>query len=113
MRARLRFAFVVVCAVAATAGIPGIPAIDDRPTLEILLDRAAWYLDYFIDQFENVVAEESYVQDATTQLPTYPVVGGRGAVPLPSPSEIARARHRDLRSDFLLVKSPDTSALVP
>ena len=30
-----------------------------------------------------------------------------------SPSEILRARHRELRSDFLLVKSPNTEALVP
>ena len=29
------------------------------------------------------------------------------------PADTARARHRDLRSDFLLVKSPDTEALVP
>lgn len=43
-----------------------------------------------------------------------PAGGGRGGVaPPPSPTDSNRARHRDLRSDFLLVKSPDTSALVP
>src|SRR3954464_9666940 len=109
MRVRLRSALLVACALAAAA-----PAADPRPSLDDLLDRAAWYLDYFIDQFENVVAEESYVQDATMLLPTLSPLGGRGAVsPMTSASEVARARHRDLRSDFLLVKSPDASALVP
>src|SRR5215472_3443161 len=81
--------------------------------LAALLERAAWYLDYFIDQFENVVAEESYVQDASVQLPSYSPAVGRGGPALGAPSavELTRARHRDLRSDFLLVKSPDTQAL--
>ncbi len=99
---------------AFSAGLGG-PAAVDRPALGDLLNRAAWYLDYFIDQFENVVAEESYVQDASTLLPSYsPIGGGRGGSILPGPSaaELGRARHRDLRSDFLLVKSPDTLALV-
>ena len=84
--------------------------------LDLLLDRAAWYLDYFVDEFENVVAEERYIQDSTVPLPSFsPIGGGRGGVfpPPLSPSDAARARHRDLRSDFLLVKSPDTLALVP
>ena len=43
-----------------------------------------------------------------------PVRGGRGAIAAPpSAAEMLRARHRDLRSDFLLVKSPETQALVP
>jgi formylglycine-generating enzyme required for sulfatase activity len=83
--------------------------------LEVVLDRAGWYLDYFVDEFENVVAEETYIQDSSQPLPSFsPAAGGRGGVvPPPSPSDILRARHRDLRSDFLLVKSPDTAALVP
>jgi formylglycine-generating enzyme required for sulfatase activity len=92
------------------------PRVADPVTLEALLDRAAWYLDYFIDQFENVVAEEDYIQDASMLLPTYsPFGGGRGGgVTLqPSAADSVRARHRDLRSDFLLVKSPQTAALVP
>ena len=80
-----------------------------------MLDRAGWYLDYFVDEFENVVAEETYTQDSSQLLASFsPVSGGRGgAVQPPSPSDMLRARHRDLRSDFLLVKSPDTAALVP
>jgi formylglycine-generating enzyme required for sulfatase activity len=107
---------LLLCAAAAVPASSARAASDERPDLETLLDRAAWYLDFFIDQFENVVAEESYVQDATTLLPSYsPVGGGRGGIALPAPSagELSRARHRDLRSDFLLVKSPNTQALVP
>ena len=89
----------------------------DPVTLDQLLNRAAWYLDYFIDQFENVVAEEDYMQDATNPLPTFmPMPGGRLGAALPTATaanEMARARHRDIRSDYLLVKSPDTLALIP
>jgi formylglycine-generating enzyme required for sulfatase activity len=86
-----------------------------RSDLVAVLDRAGWYLDYFVDEFENVVAEETYMQDSSSLLPTIsPAAGGRGAVASPpSAAETLRARHRDLRSDFLLVKSPDTEALVP
>ena len=121
MRTSARAALVALCVVltlgvqtfggASPAAVSG-----ERPALDDLLNRAAWYLDYFIDQFENVVAEETYVQDASTMLPSYsPVSGGRGGAILsgPSAAELSRARHRDLRSDFLLVKSPDTLALVP
>ena len=100
--------------VGATLLVAAAPA--DRVPLDELLDRAAWYLDYFVDEFENVVAEETYIQDSSTMLPSFsPMPGGRGGAfpPPPSPSDAARARHRDLRSDFLLVKSPDTEALVP
>src|SRR4029078_11724559 len=92
------------------------PPPGDRVPLDELLDRAAWYLDYFVDECENVVAEETYIQDSSTMLPSFsPMPGGRGGAfpPPPSPSDAARARHRDLRSDFLLVKSPATEALVP
>jgi formylglycine-generating enzyme required for sulfatase activity len=88
----------------------------ERATLEILLERAGWYLDYFVDEFENVVAEETYIQDSAMLLPSFsPTPGGRGGVfpPPPSPTDSARARHRELRSDFLLAKAPVTEALVP
>ncbi len=90
----------------------------DPVTLDQLLNRSAWYLDYFIDQFENVVAQEDYMQDSSSPLPSFVPFsgGGRGGglvVPPPSATDIARARHRDLRSDFLLVKSPETLDLIP
>src|SRR5712692_6776672 len=100
------------------AGAPFIFAAappPDRVPLDVLLDRAGWYLDYFVDEFENVVAEEIYIQDSAMLLPSFPPIpSGRGfAMPAPSPSDSARARHRELRSDFLLAKSPATEALVP
>jgi formylglycine-generating enzyme required for sulfatase activity len=88
----------------------------DPVTLDQLLTRAAWYLDYFIDQFENVVAEENYQQDSANPLPSFtPIPSGRGGT-LPSATsanDALRAKHRDLRSDFLLVKSPETLDLIP
>src|SRR6516162_303474 len=99
----------------STALLRAAPQPPARPDLETVLDRAGWYLDYFVDEFENVVAEENYIQDSSQLLPTIsPGGGGRGAIaPPPSAAEMLRARHRDLRSDFLLVKSPETEALVP
>jgi formylglycine-generating enzyme required for sulfatase activity len=89
---------------------------DDPPVaLDVMLERAAWYLDYFIDQFVNVVAEEQYAQDSNVLLPSYSPFVGRGglATSPPSPTDVTRARHRDLRSDFLLVKSPENENLIP
>ena len=103
--------FVLSLGSAVAIAAPQPPA---RVPLDALLDRAGWYLEYFVDEFENVVAEELYIQDSSVSLPSFSPVGrGRGGVAAPSPSEMLRARHRNLRSDFLLVKSPETSALVP
>jgi formylglycine-generating enzyme required for sulfatase activity len=113
MRARI-YAFVFG-SFASSALVLAAPQTPPKGDLEAVLDRAGWYLDYFVDEFENVVAEENYIQDSSQLLPTLsPAGGGRGAIaPPPSAAEMLRARHRDLRSDFLLVKSPDTQALVP
>src|SRR3954469_12907981 len=113
---RLAGVVAIFAAFASFVAFAPAPPPADRVPLDELLDRAAWYLDYFVDEFENVVAEETYIQDSSTMLPTFsPMPGGRGGAfpPPPLPSDAARARHRDLRSDFLLVKSPDTAALVP
>ena len=85
-----------------------------RPALDALLSRAASYLDSFIDRFENVVAEEICIQDASVAMPIFtPAVGRGGFGAQPSAADMSRARHRDLKSDFLLVKSPTGSELVP
>src|SRR5216683_167589 len=111
--------FAGLAGFALLAGAPFVFAAaqpPERVSLAVLLDRARWYLDYFVDEFENVVAEETYIQDSALLLPSFsPVAGGRGGVfpPQPSASDTARARHRELRSDFLLAKSPATEALVP
>src|SRR5438445_10826173 len=116
MRTRLMIG-VIAAWTGGTVLAVAVPPTSERITLDTLLVRSAWYLDYFIDQFENVVAEEQYVQDSAFFMPTSsPFAGGGRGGPIatpPSASETARARHRDLRSDFLLVKSPDTEALVP
>ena len=110
MRARL-FTLFALC-VGSVLMVSGQQP--ERPSLDGLLDRAGWYLESFIDEFENVVAEEIYTQDASTFLPSFQPTG-RGAAPSlqASAADTVRARHRDLRSDFLLAKSPDTEALVP
>src|SRR3954463_9606037 len=91
---------------AMTLAAPPAPA---PVMLEVLLDRAGWYLESFVDEFENVVAEERYVQDSSNLLPSFsPMATGRGmALASPSATDMLRARHRDLLSDFLLVKSPE------
>src|SRR5258705_6220281 len=106
---------LIVAGLFAAAAIAAAqPRAPERVSLEILLTRAAWYLDYFVDQFENVVAEETYIQDASVLLPSFNPAAGRGAVTAQtSAAEMSRAPHRDLRSDFLLVKSPSSADLVP
>ena len=68
------------------------------PTLEALLERAGQYVAQFVDRFSNVVAEERYVQDTLSNLPV--VTRGLGG----GSSQRQPARHRELKSDFLLVK---------
>jgi formylglycine-generating enzyme required for sulfatase activity len=112
---RIRICAFMLASITSSALVLAAPPPPAASDLEGVLNRAGWYLDYFVDEFENVVAEENYIQDSSSLLPTIsPSGGGRGAVaPPPSAAEMLRARHRDLRSDFLLVKSPDTQALVP
>jgi len=57
------------------------------PSLERLLDRATAYVDEFFTQFANVVADETYLQEAEWRVP---------------PAKQTRV----LRSDFLLVTFP-------
>jgi len=114
MRVRL-YAFLAALSLSTVMVLAAAPEPPAKAALDVVLDRAGWYLDYFVDEFENVVAEEAYTQDSSQPLPSFSVAGGgRGSIaPPPSAADIMRARHRDLRSDFLLVKSPDTQALVP
>jgi len=106
------FRIALAAALSSTIALAAQKAPD--VSLATVLDRAAWYLDSFVDEFENVVAEERYLQDASTNLPSFSPVSGRGGVGVQmSASDIVRARHRALRSDFLLVRSPETDALVP
>jgi len=85
---------------AVSAGQPAQPV-----SLETVLGKASWYALDFIDQFSKVVAEEHYIQDSQMSLPAYPLRMGR---PSTASTPMGRARHRELKSDFLLVKVPNS-----
>ena len=70
-------------AFAAAIGLVRPASAPSQSKLPPIVERAAAYVDDFVQRFSNVVAEERYVQD--TRYPT---------------------RHRELRSDFLLVTPP-------
>jgi formylglycine-generating enzyme required for sulfatase activity len=85
--------------------VSALPVAAQPVGLESLLARGGAYVAQFIERFANVVAEERYVQDATGNLPI--VMAGRGRLLAPP------SRHRELRSDFLLVKAGATSEWLP
>jgi hypothetical protein len=79
------------------------PAPD--PALEQLLTRATWYVLEFVEKLSNVVSEEHYTQDSSVMLATIPIpgLGGRGGAPSSVPR--SSAKHRELKADFLIVKT--------
>src|SRR5216684_8686242 len=77
--------------------------------LEELLARARQSTSDLLDELSNVVAEERYVQDSNAFLQVVPIPGlvrggGRGAPSLASMPTVM-AKHRELKSDFLIVRS--------
>jgi hypothetical protein len=80
----------LMCAAAAMA-VAGAPVRAQTPALETLLDEATAYAMSFVRGFENVVAEEVYVQRATF------------------PPSI---RTRTLKSEFLFVNYPGARSMV-
>jgi hypothetical protein len=84
----------------------------DRLTLESLLARAAVYLAEFATQFSNVVAEERYLQDVNTADPGFATASGGGDNTIAGPPA-ERRRHREIKSDFLLVTSRQSSTWLP
>src|SRR5438128_11451843 len=92
-RAGMVCAVAFVCVVASSAQT-------STPSLEPLLQRTALYIGKFIEQFSNVVAEEKYVQDTLGNLPVIAIGGRGGGIGAVNPP----SRHRELKSDFLLVK---------
>jgi len=104
---RRPIAFVLASALAmAAAPWHAIAAQDDVPTtLELIVGRASWYVFDFVGRFAGVVSEERYVQDSTVPLPSFGLrVGARGGIATQTATPSQRVRHRELRSDFLLVK---------
>jgi hypothetical protein len=86
------------------AGAAIVAAQPEDPALEALLTRATWYALDFVTKLSSVVAEERYTQDSNVALATVPIPGlSRGGVPSSVPR--GSAKHRELKSDFLIVKS--------
>src|SRR5262245_38364434 len=77
---------VVVAALACAAGASGGAA---GPDLQTVLNMASDYESKFIGDFENVVAEEVYVQEMSTP-----------------------RRKRTIKSDYLFVRYPDVEGLM-
>jgi formylglycine-generating enzyme len=88
-----------VASLAAAVSVAALAAGQSTPELDSILARAGQYVGQFIERFSNVVAEERYVQDTLGNLQSF-AIGGRGGTPRLSTG----AGHRELRSDFLLVK---------
>jgi formylglycine-generating enzyme required for sulfatase activity len=87
-------------AACVTAAISMVTLRAQAPQKEEILRRTALYVAKFIGQFSNVVAEEVYVQDSVGTLPIMPM-GRGGSLGGPPPPQ---SRHREVKSDFLLVK---------
>ena len=77
---------LAVAALACAAGTPGTAA---GPDLQTILDMASAYELKFVGAFENVVAEEVYVQEMSTP-----------------------RRKRTIKSDYLFVRYPDVEGLM-
>jgi hypothetical protein len=90
-----------LCLAAACLGVLAAVAVvgGQAASIETLVSRAADYVDRFQVAFSSVVAEERYEQNVMPAGRTY--VGGQ------------RAEHRELRSDFLLVRLPESDDWVP
>ena len=68
-------------------------------SLDTVLARASEYAATFRQQLSGIVAEETYVQDTRTAMGMDVTVDGRGTRP---------TSHRELRSDFLMVRAEGT-----
>jgi hypothetical protein len=83
------------------------PAVSPTPdpALDQLLTRATWYVLDFVDKLSSVVSEERYTQDSNVMLATIPIPGlvGRGSAQTSVPR--SSAKHRELKADFLIVKT--------
>jgi len=82
----------------------------DTVTLEQLLERAGTYVVDFETRFSNVVTEERYVQESTDPKNNLPA---SRTAPLTTGGTQPNSRRRELKSDFLLVKLPETDDWLP
>ena len=86
---RLPLSLLGVCIAALLAAAIARPLAAAGPDLQTVLDRASAYEMKFISDFENVVAEEVYVQEMSSP-----------------------RRKRTIKSDYLFVKYPDVAGLM-
>jgi hypothetical protein len=86
--------FQAAAAVLTLAACPTPATAADEPTLAAVLAHAGAYVVDFQRQLSGIVAEEHYVQDVRMPLPS----GLQRFAPAPA------VAHRELTSDFLLVK---------
>src|SRR5882672_1654498 len=93
----------------ATAAITTTMHAQDAPNADLdqLLAKATWYSMDLINKLSSVVAEERYIQDSNVALATIaiPGLGGRGSQGMNVPR--SSSKHRELRADFLIVKSAE------
>jgi len=98
-----RLALLVVCVCAAGTALTAQRPDADRISAELLLGRAGWYVQEFIEKFSNVVSEETYLQDSSVPMQSAALLGRPGSV----------ARNRVLKSDFLLVSVSSAQDWIP
>jgi hypothetical protein len=101
----MRFSVRVAVLTSALAAVPLLAQSPADADLDQLLARATWYALDFVSKLSSVVAEERYIQDSNVALATVaiPALGGRGAAGMNMPR--GSSKHRELRADFLIVKS--------
>ena len=63
-----RLAVLVVCLCAGGAALTAQDPDADRISIELLLGRAGWYVQDFMEKFSNVVSEETYIQDSSVPM---------------------------------------------
>lgn len=108
---RRTMAAVAVLGLVATCAARPVRA--QAVTLDLLLGQAGSYVKDFVDKFSNVVSEEKYSQDWTSdRMPTAPT-SARGGTAASIAAGASMARHRETRSDFLLVKPTPQSDWMP
>ena len=98
-----RLAVLVVCLCAGGAALTAQDPDADRISKELLLGRAGWYVQDFMEKFSNVVSEETYIQDSSVPMQSAALIGRAGSA----------ARNRILKSDFLLVSVSSAQDWIP
>lgn len=84
------------------AALGGVRAQEPEPvSLQLLLGRAAWYVEDFIWALSNVVSEEEYFQESSANLPAVIPTARSGIAGM----ALGQLSRRWLKSDFLLVRN--------